>query len=242
MKIRNSAKNILIIFFILFILAVILIFVPWFMGMDGMNGGFAVSLIAFFLAIVFLIVSIVYYPLSKRSGRMLELQNILVHWEYEKKKWLEHAGKEYLEEKKQKRFLAALISGITFIVALFFIIFQRDTWMVMGIVFLSITLLMFFLAWITPLAGYKKSRKISPEAIISQNGAYLTGQFHYWNILTSKLKDAVFEPSLMLVIIIYTYSTNTGESSYELKIPVPAGKEKAAEEAVRELLMLNDLR
>jgi len=64
--IKNESRTIAIIFTALLFGFIFLIFLPPIIGLEGMDGGFAVSLVSLFLAISSLIVAIIYFQLAQK--------------------------------------------------------------------------------------------------------------------------------------------------------------------------------
>ncbi|MCL5073130.1 MAG: hypothetical protein M1308_19910 [Actinobacteria bacterium] len=114
--IKNKPKTVAIIFAVLLFDFIILIFLPSIIGLEGMDGGFAVSLISFFLAISSLIIVIIYFQLAKKFKRITSGDNVIAHWRYEREEWLKFSDKEYKYEKNKNRSLLLFIGVISLIV------------------------------------------------------------------------------------------------------------------------------
>ncbi|MFH1176315.1 MAG: hypothetical protein V1750_02825, partial [Acidobacteriota bacterium] len=75
-----------------------------------------------------------------------------------------------------------------------------------------------------------------PEAFIGADGLLVGGQFHSWNVLTSRLdKATVKEKKTPTVVVIYSYATKSGRSSTTVRVPVPDGRLEEARAVVAQL-------
>lgn len=243
MKPKNKQRQTAFVFLYLFITSTVLIFVPYFSGMDGVNGGFAISFIAIFLSISFLITCVVFFKMSNKFVTALADDNLILHWAYEKSEWLKFAEKEYAVQKKAKWSLFILVTVISFVVLVIFSIVVGDSWRIMLILFFGLAALLAFVAFVVPKIQYANFKKTIPEVYIASGCAYLTGEFHCWSILGAKLEDVELDNKNAQIKITYSYPTRTGMSQTVLRIPLPI-KENAiseAEEAVSRLEKSNNL-
>ncbi len=187
-KPKNRQRQTAFIFLCLFIVSVILIFIPSITGMDGMNGGFALSFIAIFLSITFLVTSVVFFIMAKKFDAAITAENMILHWVYEKSEWMKFSEKEFVVQKKAKWSLFILITAISFVVLIIFSIVVRDSWRIMIIIFFGLAALLAFVAFIVPKMQYLNFKKTIPEVYIATGCAYLTGEFHCWNMLGAVLE------------------------------------------------------
>lgn len=236
-KPKNRQRQTALVFLCLFIASIVLIFVPYVSGMDGMNGGFALSFIAIFLSISFLITSVVFFTMAKKFSSAITEDNLILHWVYEKSEWLKFAQKEFVVQKKEKWSLFILITSISFVVLVIFSIFFRDSWRIMIMIFFGLAALLAFAAFIVPKIQYANFKKTIPEVYIASGCAYLTGEFHYWNMLGAVLDDAEMDNKNMEIKIAYSYPTRTGLSQTILRIPLPL-QENAKSEAENAISLL----
>jgi len=233
--IKNKPRTVAIIFTLLIFCFIFLIFLPPIIGLEGMNGGFAVSLVSLFLAITSLIVAIIYFQLAQKFQRITSGDNLIAYWRYTGEEWLKFTVKEYKYEKNKNKMLLLLIGVIALIIFTVFAIVNPDTWRFMFMVFLGLMALLAIFAFLVPWLNYKARRKSSYELYLSKNGAYIGGSFHVWGLLGSKLEEAVFNEKEMQIILDYSYPTRTGISNEKVHIPVPPSKIDDAREAVKKL-------
>jgi hypothetical protein len=221
---KNRQRHTAFAFMVLFAVSIILIFIPSISGMDGMNGGFALSFIAIFLSITFLITSVVFFVMAKKFDTAITDENLILHWVYEKSEWMKFAEKEFVVQKKEKRLLFILIIAISFAVFLIFSIIVRDSWRIMIIVFLGLSALLAFVAFIVPKMQYVNFRKTIPEVYLACGCAYITGEFHCWSILGAALEDVILDDKNMQIKIIYSYPTRYSRGQTTIRIPLPMQK------------------
>ena len=240
-KPQNRARRTATIFFLLLGLSVISIFIPSLSGMDMMSGGYAIAFVLFFLSICFLITSIVFFGMARRFDAAMSGNQILAHWEYPRSQWLEFVEKEYVKQKKEKWALFYLIAAITFVVVIIFAIVKRDSWLIMIIIFFSLTSLLAIVAFLVPVVQHANFKKASPQTFISNSSVYLSGEFHCWNFLDAKLESADFNQGQMLIALTYSYPVRAGRSETTVRIPVPPGSHKEAESEVKALREKNSI-
>ncbi len=228
-KPRNRQRQTAFVFMVFFVVSFILIFIPSLTGMDGINGGFALSFIAIFLSICFLITSAVFFVMAKKFDIAITDENTILHWVYEKSEWMKFAEKELAVQKKDKRFLFILIIAISFVVLVIFSIIVRDSWRIMIIVFLGLSALLAFVAFIVPKIQYANFKKTIPEAYIAHGCAYLTGEFHCWSMLGAALEDVEFDNKNMQIKINYSYPTRYSRSQTTVRIPLPIHENSQSE-------------
>ena len=236
-KPKNRQRQTAYVFIVLFIASVILIFIPSLAGMDGMNGGFALSFIAIFLSITFLITSVVFFVMAKKFDIAITDDNMILHWVYEKSEWMKFAEKEFAVQKKEKRLLFTLIMAISFVVLVIFSIVVRDSWRIMIIVFFGLAALLSLVAFIVPKIQYTNFKKTIPEACIANGFAYLTGEFHCWSMLGAALEDVEFDNENMIIKITYSSPARYSHSQTVLRIPLPL-QENAKSEAENTISIL----
>jgi len=228
-KPKNRQRQTAFVFIALFAVSVISIFIPSINGMDGMNGGFALSFIAIFLSITFLITSVVFFVMAKKFDIAITDENLILHWVYEKSDWMKFAEKEFVVQKKEKRLLFILIIAISFAVLVIFSIIVRDSWRIMIIVFFGLSALLAFVAFIVPKIQYRNFKKTIPEAYIAHGCAYLTGEFHCWSMLGAALEDVELDDKNMQIRITYSYPTRYSRSQTSIRIPLPMHKNSQSE-------------
>lgn len=242
-KPKNRQMRTAFVFLGLSIVSVVLIFVPSIIGMDGMNGGFALSFIAIFLSITFMITSVVFFIMAKKFSAAINDDNIILHWVYEKSEWMKFSKTEFVSQKKEKLSLFILITVISFAVLATFSIVVRDSWPIMIILFFALSGILAFAAFIAPKIQYANFKKTIPEVYVAPGCAYFTGEFHCWSILGAALEDVELDDKNMNIRITYSYPARYSRSQATLRIPLPVSEnaKSEAETAISVLKKCNNL-
>ena len=70
----------------------ILVFMPGWLGVDGMDGGYAISFVAAWIAISGLLIAWFFWRRAARLDELLNGQDLLVHWTYTPAEWQAYPG------------------------------------------------------------------------------------------------------------------------------------------------------
>lgn len=224
-----------IIFCVLAFVFSFVIFLPILLQADMMDWGYAISFVSFFLAVAFLVTTIIISGFYRRAGKIFLDKNILVHWKYEKESWSEFAKNEYNTDKREKRFLFLTILVFIIIISIIFILINREVWKVFSIVFSSLIIITATLSFLVPVLKKRSYLKTFPQAFISLNGVYLAGEFHIWDYLTAGIEEASVDEKNMLLKIGYSYIASYQKAYKEIRIPIPDGRLDEAAKAVENL-------
>jgi len=239
-RIKNRPRLAAVISSCLFLVFVFIIFLPYITGLEGMNGGFAISVIAAFLAIMCLITAAVYYRMSQKLKKIISGEGLILHWSYEKSQWQKFSDKEYKFEKRSKLMLLALVAVIALVIFSAFAVINPETAPVMMASAFGLVALLSIFAFLVPWLNFRSRKNSTGELYLSNNGLYLGGLFHTWGFLGSKLESAVFNENEMLITLEYSYPTRTGTSVETVHVPVPPFKSTEAQEAVKKLIRFPD--
>jgi len=224
----NPQRRTAIICWILTALFVFAIFAPSIFGMDGPNGGFAISFLSLVAAITTLIVAIMYQGRASALGRIFKGENLLAHWKYDPVEWQAYAEKEYVTEKRDKRNLFYLVAVISLVVGVGFTIAHPDVgWVVLGLlggVLVFIAILVLF----STRYNYWMNKKYLGEAYITTDGVYLNRQLHLWRGWGASLDAFSYNEEDKFLAFQYSTPNRTGRADYTVRVPVPAGKEQEA--------------
>jgi hypothetical protein len=229
----NRERIVAIVSLIMFFMFVALIFVPDIIGMDMMRYGYGLGFMSLFLAIMCIVTFLIYNARANQLDRIFS-GDMIVHWKYDKESWKKYAAEEFATQKKEKWQIYLTILPIALVVMVGFAAI-KNAWTFSIVFIIALMGLLAVVAFIIPRIKYASDMRIEPEAWISKKGVYLTGEFHNWDMLTSKLEQAEYDKKNGLLAITYGYLTNTGWNTYCLRVPVPKGKEKDAKDAVKKI-------
>jgi hypothetical protein len=235
---HNTARQIARIWIAISLAAIVLIFVPGIAGMDGLKGGYALSFLAAFLAILGIVAVIMFYQLAKRIDSLTKAENILAHWTYPTQLWKEYTKLEFAEDSTDKRNLFLLISVTAIVVGLGLWMGLRSDGVVIAYIITGIIFMVGITAMLTGWYNYHQNRKQVGEALITRDGASLNRQIHIWKGLGTRLEHISYEDTkwpIPIIKIEYSAPAKTQRNSYTARIPVPPGQEETARKVVLEI-------
>ena len=228
---NNPPMRTLVVWAVITGLAILAVFLPLFLGIEGFNGGFAISFVAFFIALTGVIVIIVYSFRVRKLARILRGEGVIAHWTYSREEWKEYTEKEYIEEKGEKKTLFIVTAILALIIGFGFFVFNTETglWVLLAMVVLI--LILAFTAWFTAWYRHRENAMSQGEVYITGKAVYLNRQLHTWNGLGEKFEFVEMKRNSKqsMLVIVYTVATRTGRTPVTVRIPVPAGREKEAE-------------
>jgi uncharacterized membrane protein HdeD (DUF308 family) len=216
---------------------ILLMILPGFAGMEGINGGYALGLFGGFVAIVGIITVIIYWRLARLQDTILDEKSILIHWTYSPSEWQQYVEKEHIEDKSDKKNLFFLVAGISIIAGIILFFIYPDSRLVTLFTILGIIVVIGITALLSSWAVNRWNKKNSGEIYIAQNGAYFSGRLHIWRGLGTKLTDIKFEdtPNSNRIVVSYSSPNYLTNNFYTVRIPVPQGQEAAARKVVSEI-------
>lgn len=198
-------------------------------NMPGMRGGFALFFLGGFVVIAGIITMAVFGFQLKALKRMLSGVGLLAHWTYTPDEWKTFTEEEYREMKGENLQKWLLVTGISLVVGIAFMLIMRDKASVQVFAFLmGFLVFLAFVAWLVPRLGYKRNRREPGEVFIAETGACINGAVHTWNLLDATLDSVELTPDGRLIVFVYSYFTRYGRETATVRIPVPAGQESRA--------------
>ena len=162
------------------LLAVFGIFAPFIFGMDGIEGGFAIAFLCFFIAITGLIVVIMYHGRAKTLDAILLGSELLTHWTYSPEVWKNYAEVDFRKDAHARWNLYRLVMVIAAVVCIVFGFTFENAWPAMIGTFLGIGGLLAVVILITTNYRRRQNRRYTGEAYISRKGICLNLQLHIW--------------------------------------------------------------
>jgi hypothetical protein len=227
---KNSQRRIVNLWIILLFVFIFLIFLPSIIGLDGMDGGFAISFISVFLVISSVIVILIYRSRAKQLDSILAGEGRIAVWKYSPEEWERFTAIDFEEEKKAKNFLFKLVSVICVIVGIILWIVIQDVL----IMFISLCIIpvVAIPAFLAPRMRYKKLKNSEGKALISEKGVIVGKMFHLWIKLGARLDQVVLVTDEQPPILEFHYSmpTRNGRQEEVARVPVPYGKREEAEQ------------
>ena len=215
---------------LLFALAfTLMIFFPSFAGIDGFDGGFAISLVSLVCALT----AFVLIPFfAKRAGaaeRMLKQENTLVHWEYTDSLWREYAAKQFKADSRDKRNLFLLMAGFFGIAIIVILIIGGEDGPATALILLGIVALLGLVAFLSAWGEHAHNLRSREGAFITRDGVMLNGRLHMWRGWGASLeKVAVEDGNPALLIFDYSAPSGYARGYYTVRVPIPPGQMETA--------------
>ncbi len=218
------------------ILATGLIFLPGWIGMDGMKGGYALSFVSFFFAVSGAVITWFFWGRAARLDRILRGQDVLAHWSYTPAEWQQYAAAELNARTGYNRGLWWVVFGFCLVVGGLFWLFDHEAGGFVFLVLMGVSLLLALVAFGVPRLSYRRQQRKPGDAWISPGAVFFDGNLAYWNYWGSRLdgvtwQDAAGSAPACLQFNI-TYLSKTGSQTQALRVPVPSGREAEAREVL----------
>jgi hypothetical protein len=149
-------------------------------------------------------------------------KKMIVHWKYTNEEWSDYLSHEEDYRSNQGILIAIVLSVITAIIFIPFILLIPEGKFFMFMVLLGLYGLYFFMGYIFPSILFYLKRKSVGEVILLEKGVLLNKEFHTGDFPLSKFNSAEFkeEPYHHLAIT-YDFIDRTGPRSYTVNVPIP---------------------
>ena len=219
------------------IISFIGIFIPELVGIDGFNGGFAISTFCIFIFISGVVTSLVFWRMSVKEDKIISGTNLIAHWTYSKEEWKKFTEVEFKTDKSYKNMLFYIILFFALFFGIIFYIFDPENGIYVFYVMIGLIVLMFFVAKYSIWSAHKSNLKSLGEVYISPDGVIVNGLFHAWNMIGAKLEDINYDEKSNPKFLEFEYSTiaRYGRQSNYVRIPVPKSEEKNVDEIIKKI-------
>jgi Ca2+/Na+ antiporter len=229
----NPPRTTATVWWVITSLAAFGIIAPFTFDLDCMSGGCAIAFLCFFLTIVGVITAIIYQRRAMALDKILYGKDLLARWTYSADEWKQYADGEYRRERSGKQSLFLLIAVIALIIGIGFVIFNPEAGLWVLATMGGLIALIAFVAYFTPWYNYRQNLRYPGEVLIAPNGIYYSRQLHLWDRFGTNLARAEYKEDVQPYLeIVYEEATDPGMREYEVRVPVPAGKEGEARELV----------
>ena len=227
---ENPLRRTVQIWIILTFLALIMIFVPGWLGIDGFEGGFAISFVSMFSVIIGIIVISVYNGLASRLEKILGGEGVLAKWTYSPEVWEEYTEKEFTMEKAEATPKFYIVAIIAVIIGVAFYLFDPEGGVYVLGVMAALIAIIGLVAYASTRYMHRQNLTGYPEAIIAENGVYMNRRFYYWNYLGTSLEKLTIknENGLNMLHFVTWAPTMTLGQTWDIRVPVPTGEEETA--------------
>jgi hypothetical protein len=229
-RMPNTQRRIVNLWIILTLIFLGCVFLPSWLGINGMDGGFGLSFLAGFMVIVGLIVIVIYNGRAKQLEKILSGEGRIALWHYTSEEWIRFIAADFEAEKQEKKNLFILVTVISLIIGVILTVIYQD-----GLMLLIVTGIIVIVAvpafW-APRYRYRKLRHSQAVALIAENGVIVGKMFHLWVKMGASLDRVVInrENNPNLMEFTYSFPARHGRQVEVARVPIPYGK---SEEAVR---------
>lgn len=205
--------------------------IPAILGIDGMNGGFALGFIGFFVFIMAWVVFFMYCSIGKKMKKAMQAGSLLGEWTLNGPLVSDFNEYDFKDRASNLKMTRWLIIGVTIIVTPIILLIGIP--LDFTIIFvLSLSTFIFIVSLIARQAAKKKLKRNEIRIKIAQTGIILNDDFHVFEGMGNKIEKVSFsrtEKNLLVLSIEYSSVSKNGRNSHEVNIPVPPEQEKNAE-------------
>jgi hypothetical protein len=207
---------------------------------EGMAGGYAISLVSFFIAVSGIAVAGLFFHRARVMDEILNSNQILAHWVYSSDMAQESAHREYGEYIDRNRAMFILIGGMLVVTALIFIIFVEEGGLITGIFLLAFTVVLFIISRITPRFELNRALKTPHEAYIARNGIIYEGAVYPFKSFMMGMYDVSLQKGSgkKNASIIFSFTQLVGLyiiQAFDIAVPIPEGELETAYGILRAL-------
>ena len=231
----NTARRTLYIWVGLTLLFTFGIFAPSIFGMDGFDGGFAISFVCIVLALTGVVVVFMYMGRARAADKILGGDSLLARWRYDNSEWQNYSEADYRMERSDKFALFRLVMVITAVVTFGFFLFHRDSALLMVGIFLGLGVILSATILLTTSYDRWQNKRYPGDVFIARDGAYVGRKLHLWKGWGATLDDLSYDEEGRMLFMSYSMPSRTGRDSATVRIPVPQGQEDKARQVLAEL-------
>ena len=221
------------------VLAAGLVFLPGWLGMDGMKGGFALSFVFVFVAICGVVLALFFWGRAATLERIFRGQDLLAHWTYASTEWQFYAGAELKEQTQDNKSLWFLVAGMCLLVGGLFWIFDHEAGGIVFLVMVGTSLLLAVVALGVPRLRYSRQQHGPGEAWIARQAIFFDGSLVRWNSGGANLEGVEWQAADGNVPACLKFElrqlTRAGFQYQALRIPVPFGREAEGQAVLEQL-------
>ena len=158
-------------------------------------------------------VGVMFMGSASKLDRILRGEGVLAHWVYPQEFWEQFMGKEYIEEKSEKKGLFLIITAFALFFGVLFWVLDPEAGFYVFLVMLGLIGLC-FMAW--QLSAWSNLRQNSrtgiKEVYISKDAVYLNGKFISWTGWFSHFNSVALEQRRGISILVFHYTIYTGRA------------------------------
>jgi len=237
----SKSKKVAQISLIFVVLSLIGIFIPSIIGLDGFDGGFAISFICFFILLCSIVTAIIFWRMSISEEKIKQGKNLIAHWTYSNEEWQKFTKTDLKLDKSYKNMLFYIICGFSIFFGIAFYIYDPEDGIYVSYTMIGLIILMFFVSRYSIYSVNQSNLKNQGETYISTEGIIANGQFHSWKTLGASLENITYIDDTKPKLLEFEYSiiVRFGRQSSFVRIPVPKAEEKNVEAICQKIFKSN---
>lgn len=206
-----------------------LIFLPGWIDLPGMHGGYALSFIGIVTALSGVVITLFFQQRAAQMDRLLAGTELLAHWTYQATEWQRFADLEFREKTVENKGMLKVITVWAVIIGgIFCLIDRKDGWFVL-VLMLGFVLLLTGVAYGLPRIRRWRHGRGPNEAFITSSSFYFDHIFISWKTWGTRLEKVAWRPSKKeapaLLIFFVSAPTKSGRQTQTFRLPVPHGRE-----------------
>ena len=205
-------------------------------GMDV----WGIVFISGFLCICSLVAALIFWKLTRETDNSIKENKIIAKFEFNKKEWAKFQNYEYDFRKNENIGIFIILSFMTSIIFILFILFIPEGKLFMFIVMLLLIVFYAIFAFVIPFVSRKLKKLSGAQIVIFSKGLIYDNIYHSWNMPLSKLEKVVAkEKPFAHIEISYSFFDRLGPRQYCLIIPILKKYEKDVKKIIKELQKSN---
>jgi hypothetical protein len=223
----------------IFILAIGFIFLPDWIGMDGLRGGYAVSFVAIFVAISAALVAWFFWQRAKTLDEIYAGKDLLAHWRYQPDEWQSYIDVERQEQTRQNTWLLVVMAVWAFFFGGLCWVTDREAGRLVFYIMLGLVLLLGMVAFGLPRLRYQRQRRGPGEAWITPKTIYIGGVLVRWDFWGTRLESVQWIApqgnGLASLAFKVSFPSRAGRQTQMVRVPVPRGREAEARKIIEQI-------
>ncbi len=174
----NPEKKYALISLVVAAAAGILVFMPGWLGIDGMDGGYAFSFVAAWIAISGLFIAWFFWRRAARLDKLLNGQDLLAHWAYTPAEWQAYTSTELRQQIRDNTGLLTLMAVMCLVMGIFFWALDHEAGFYVFLAMFALIIILALAAFGIPQLTRMRRERAPGEAWISDRAVYFDGVFY----------------------------------------------------------------
>ena len=214
----------------------VLVFMPGWLGVDGMDGGYAISFVAVWIAISGLVIAWFFWRRAARLDELLKGQDLIAHWTYTPAEWQAYAGTELRQQTRENTGLLILMAVMCLVMGVFFWALDPEAGFFVFLAMVALIIILALAAFGIPHLTRLRREHAPGEAWISDRAVYFDGVYYPFKSGLMRLTGvelAQDEDSTISCLHFHIYHIAYSViQSRILRVPIPSGRGAEAQEVL----------